>query len=95
MSDFLDLLKEKIIEKAMVLPYSEGTERIVTIKCNKAYKLKLENELTNKVIRCSQTSNHSDLSGIFILCGIYVRLLVDKSYFKPRLRAGYYDKRNN
>lgn len=92
MSDFLDILKEKIIERAMTLPYSEGTERLVTIQCTEAYKNKLENEITNAAIRSVKYSNHSEISAEYQICGIWIRLQVDKAYFKPRLKVSYYDK---
>ena len=95
MSKFLDELKEKIVDTAMILPYSEGTDRIVTIHCNKAFKNKLENELTNETLYVTGTANHGDFPAKMRICGIWVRLKVQEWNIKPKFKAGYYDTGNN
>jgi len=95
MNKFLKELGDKIGEKWLLLPPDRELERIVTLYCNKAYKNKIENELTNQAIVYLRESNHSDIGESFTISGIKVRLIIDEHYYEPKIKAGYYDKGDN
>lgn len=94
MSQFLDIVKENVISSVMELPFKDATEKLVTIHCNKAFKNKLENEITNSYIRYRRQSNHSEIPAMFQLCGINVTLDVKAWNIKPKYKAEHYDKRD-
>lgn len=94
MNIFLDKFKEKIIETVKKLPYTD-VERIVILTCNKAYINKLENEITNVVIRTKKISNHSKLSDTIEYGDVVVKLRINESFTEPEFKAAYYDKRSN
>lgn len=95
MSKFLEKLEEDILDKALKLPPDRNLERLTTLYCNKAYKDKIENEVTNQAIRYVRASNHSDIPATFQIGGVYVRIVVSEIYDEPVIKAGYYDKQDN
>ena len=97
MSQFLDEFEEKMIETAMKLPYSEDTERIVTIECTPHYKIKFENELLNDQLSNDRPTYLANLpiNTDFKIVGINLRFKTSKWYIKPKFKAGYYDRQDN
>ena len=94
MNKFLKELEEKLLDKALALPVDRNLDRIVTLYCNKAYKNKLENEITNNALTIHGTSNHSIIKFFVQIGPVKVRLVIDEVYDEPVIKAGYYEKGN-
>ena len=94
MNKFLKELEKKRLDKALALPVDRNLDRIVTLYCNKAYKNKLENEITNNALTIHGTSNHSSIKFFVQIGPVKVRLVIDEVYDEPVIKAGYYEKGN-